>query len=329
MNRNRPGTEAGEEMEEILTHPVSEDQAGTRLDVLVGSLHPELSRSRGQKLIAEQTVTVNGEPAKANYKVRAGDLIVVKVPEPAAMTVTAEKIPLDILFEDNDLLVVNKPPGMVVHPGAGNYSGTLVNALLDHCHDLSGIGGVVRPGIVHRLDKDTSGLLVVAKNDRAHLSLAIQLKEHTMSRKYMTLVHGEIREPKGMVDAPIGRDPRDRKKKAVITRNARPAVTRYRVLERFGDYTLVECSLETGRTHQIRVHLAYLGHPVAGDPVYGPRKNPLKLAGQALHAFALSFKHPSDGRQLEFTADLPPYFQQLLTDLRQTAFNKFPGTQKE
>ncbi len=303
-------------MEKNLEHTVTVDEAGTRLDVLIGQLDNEFTRSRAQKLIAEDGVTINGGSSKSNYRVRAGDLILVRVMAPENLEVAAERIPLDIRFEDRDLLVINKPQGMVVHPAAGNYSGTLVNALLDHCKDLSGINGVIRPGIVHRIDKDTSGLLLVAKNDRSHLSLAKQIKEHTVLRQYMALVHGDITEPRGVVDAPVGRDPRNRKKMAVITRNSKPAITRYTVLERFGDYTFVECTLETGRTHQIRVHLAYLGHPVAGDPVYGPRKNLLGLTGQALHAFSLGFRHPSTDEYMEFKADLPSYFKELLENLR-------------
>ncbi|PKM45555.1 MAG: RNA pseudouridine synthase [Firmicutes bacterium HGW-Firmicutes-8] len=303
-------------MEKILKHTVTEQQAGTRLDILLSSLDAELSRSRVQKLVAETAATVNGSPAKSNYKVKEGDLVLVEARDPEPTVVAAEKIPLDIIYEDSDLLVVNKPPGMVVHPAAGNYTGTLVNALLDHCKDLSGINGVIRPGIVHRIDKDTSGLLLVAKNDKAHLSLAEQLKEHTVSRKYLALVHGNIAEPKGIIDAPIGRDPRDRKKNAVITRNSKSAVTEYRVIERFGEYTLIECCLRTGRTHQIRIHMAYLGHPVAGDPVYGPKKNPLKLGGQALHAFSIGFTHPATGEFMGFSVDLPPYFKELLDKLK-------------
>ncbi len=305
-------------MERVLEYRISEDQAGTRLDVLVSALDEGLTRSRVQKLIIEGGVVVNGNPSKSNYKVKQGDTVSVKIPEPEELEVTAQKIPLDVVFEDADLLVINKPQGMVVHPAAGNRSGTLVNALLEHCDDLSGINGVIRPGIVHRIDKDTSGLLVVAKNDTAHLSLAGQIKEHSVARKYIALVHGNISEPRGVVDAPIGRDTKDRKKMAVITRNSKPAVTRYAVLERFGGYTLIECALETGRTHQIRVHMAYLGHPVVGDPVYGPRKKPFRLNGQALHAFLLGFRHPRTGEWMQFEADLPPYFKELLEQLRQT-----------
>lgn len=303
-------------MNDLLEFCVPEEKAGVRLDILIGQLDNELTRSRVQKLIIGQAVKVNGHTCKANYKVRAGDLVLVEIPEPEQLEVRAEDIPLDIVYEDTDLLVINKPQGMVVHPAAGNYSGTLVNALLEHCQDLSGINGVIRPGIVHRIDKDTSGLLMVAKNDKAHLDLASQIKEHTAARRYIALVHGNIAEPGGVIDAPIGRDPKDRKKMAVITRNSKLAVTRYKVMERFGEFTLVECALETGRTHQIRVHLAFLGHPVAGDQVYGPRKNPLGLKGQALHAFALQFTHPSGGQPMEFTVDLPPYFRELINKLR-------------
>lgn len=301
----------------MLEYTVPEGQAGVRLDVLISGLAGELTRSRVQKLITGGMVTVNGSPAKSNYKVKEGDRVRVEIPVPEPLEVSAEEIPLDIVYEDGDVLVVNKPQGMVVHPAAGNYSGTLVNALLEHCDDLSGINGVIRPGIVHRIDKDTSGLLVVAKNDRAHLELARQIKEHSVSRRYLALVHGNITEPKGVIDAPVGRDPRDRKKMAVVTRNSKPAVTRYTVLERLDGFTLVECALETGRTHQIRVHMAYIGHPVAGDPVYGPKKNPLGLAGQALHAFELGFRHPANGEYREFKAEIPEYFTELLNRLRQ------------
>lgn len=308
-------------MTDLFKHIVTEEQTGVRLDVFISGIDTGLTRSRIQKLVTEGGVTVNGNPSKSNYKVREGDIIDITVSEPILLEVKAEKIPLDVVYEDKSLLVVNKPQGMTVHPATGNYSGTLVNALLAHCDDLSGINGVIRPGIVHRIDKDTSGLLVVAKNDEAHLSLADQIKEHTVSRLYMALVHGNIVEPKGIIDAPIGRDARDRKKMAVVTRNAKNAVTRYRVMERFGDFTLVECELETGRTHQIRVHMAYLGYPVAGDPVYGPRKNPLGLKGQALHAYLLGFKHPLSGEYLEFKAELPPYFTALINDLKTSLNN--------
>lgn len=302
--------------QDLIEHIVLSEEAGTRIDVFVTRLDEQLTRARVQKLVEQGEITVNGLPVKSNYKVREGDSVLIQMPEPEILEVKAEDIPLDIIYEDRDLLVVNKPQGMVVHPAAGNYSGTLVNALLYHCDDLSGINGVIRPGIVHRIDKDTSGLLVVAKNDKAHLSLAQQIKEHSVSRKYIALVHGVVQESKGKVDAPIARDPRERKRMAVVTKNSKSAVTRYVVLERFSDYTLVECSLETGRTHQIRVHMTYIGHPVAGDPLYGPRKNPLGLSGQALHAFLLQFRHPSTGEQMQFNAELPLHFQNLLDELR-------------
>lgn len=302
---------------EILEHTVANEEVGSRLDVVVRGIDADVTRSRVQKLIEDGEVTVNGSPAKSNYKVKEGDMILVRYPAPEELGVEPEDIPLNIVYEDDDLLVINKPQGMVVHPAAGNYTGTMVNALLFHCDNLSGINGVIRPGIVHRIDKDTSGLLVVAKNDKAHVGLAEQIKEHTVSRQYIALVHGNIPEPKGVIEAPIGRDMKDRKKMAVTFRNSKHAVTRYKVMERFGDkYTLVECTLETGRTHQIRVHLAYLGYPVAGDPLYGPRKNPLDLKGQALHAFLLGFEHPITGDRMEFKAELPAYFQALLNNLR-------------
>lgn len=293
----------------------AEEHRGQRLDVFLAAELPDLTRSHIQKLVGDGLVTVNHRPAKASYKVQPGDEIGVAVPEPEGLNVASENIPLDILYEDRDVIVVNKPQGMVVHPAAGNYTGTLVNALLGHCTDLSGINGVLRPGIVHRIDKDTSGVIMAAKNDEAHLGLAKQIKDHTVARKYIALVHGIISEPAGIVDAPIGRDPRERKRMAVVTTNSKPAVTRYRVLERFAGFTLVECRLETGRTHQIRVHMAYLGHPVVGDPVYGPRKSPFDLQGQALHAAVLGFHHPRTGEYMEFMAPLPDYFEQLIKGL--------------
>lgn len=304
------------ELDNIIALTVDPEQAGTRLDVLAAGIDPEMTRSRVQRLIETGEVMVNDNLTKSNYKVRLGDVITVNMPDPEPVEIAAEDIPLEVIYEDSDLLVVNKPQGMVVHPATGNYHGTMVNALLWHCRDLSGINGVIRPGIVHRIDKDTSGLLVVAKNDRSHLSLAVQIKEHAVNRKYLAVVHHRIVEPGGKIDAPIGRDARDRKKMAVTTRNAKNAVTKYRVMERFREYTLVECTLETGRTHQIRVHMAYLGHPVAGDPTYGPRKNPLGLAGQALHAFHLGFQHPGSGQMMEFEVNPPQYFAELVTNLR-------------
>jgi len=290
---------------------VEAELVNTRLDVLVSQFLTEFSRSQVQRLIEEEAVMVNEKAAKANYKVRLGDLITYRLPEPVPLEVVPEKIPLDIVYEDGDLLVVNKPQGMVVHPAAGVYRGTLVNALLYHCKDLSGINGVMRPGIVHRIDKDTSGLLLVAKNDLAHQDLARQIKEHTVKREYLALVHGVMMEPGGIIEAPIGRDSKDRQKMAVVMRNSKKALTRYRVLERLNGYTLIQCRLETGRTHQIRVHMAYINHPVVGDPKYGPRKaQDLGFSGQALHARTIGFSHPRTKEYLEFSVDPPPAYQQ-------------------
>ena len=290
---------------------------GKRLDAWLSQELAELSRTYIQKLIEEGRVRVNDRVVPANYKVKYDDVLTVLVPPPAVLEVKAEEIPLEVIYEDQDVLVINKAQGMVVHPAHGNYEGTLVNALLAHCSDLSGIGGVSRPGIVHRIDKDTSGLLMVAKNDLAHHGLTEQIKEHSVIRRYLALVHGQIQEPAGRIETPIGRHPHDRKKMAVVVRGGKMAITHYRVLERFRDYTLIEARLETGRTHQIRVHLAYLGHPVAGDPVYGFRRPHLGLTSQALHAEVLGFKHPRTGEELLFSVPAPPYFQQILEELRQ------------
>lgn len=289
---------------------------GIRLDVGVTDILGK-SRSFVQELIAQECVTVNGSVKKANYKVRQGDKIKVQFPSPRESTAEPENIPLEILYEDEDLLVVNKPQGMVVHPAPGAWRGTLVNALLYHCHNLSGINGVLRPGIVHRIDKDTSGILVVAKNDIAHQGLAVQLKAHTMERKYLALVHGVVSEPSGTVDAPIGRDPLDRKRMAVVMQHAKLAVSHYTVLERFRETTYLEVHLETGRTHQIRVHMRYIKHPVLGDPVYGPQKNQFGLQGQMLHAAQLGFEHPRSGKWLRFDAPVPSRFAVLLERLRE------------
>ncbi|MGI6065349.1 MAG: RluA family pseudouridine synthase [Bacillota bacterium] len=295
---------------------VSDWEAGKRLDIFLVSQLPELSRSRIQKLIKDGEALVNGAMVKPNYTIELGDEIKVSLPEPKELEVKAEEIPVEIIYEDHDLIVVNKPQGMVVHPAAGNWQGTLVNALLYHCRDLSGINGVLRPGIVHRIDKDTSGLLVVAKNDFTHLNLAEQIKAHTITRVYHAIVHGVMAEPAGIIEAPIGRHPVQRKKMAVVLKNGKHAVTRYHVLERFQGFSWVEVRLETGRTHQIRVHMSYLGYPVAGDPLYGPHKENLGLKGQALHARVLGFHHPRTGEYLEFTASLPKYFEELLQKLR-------------
>lgn len=288
---------------------------GVRLDVGVTEVTGK-TRSYVQTLISDGLVKVNGGAKKANYKMRTGDQVKVVVPPPKELHVEAENIPLDIVYEDEDVLVVNKAQGMVVHPAPGSWTGTLVNALLYHCHNLSGINGVLRPGIVHRIDKDTSGLLVVAKNDQAHQGLAVQIKEHSMARKYIALVHGVVLETTGTVDAPIGRDTSDRKKMAVTFHNSKEAVTHYQVLERFREFTYLRAKLETGRTHQIRVHMAYLKHPVLGDPLYGPRRNPFNLEGQMLHAEHLGFVHPRSGEWLEFTVQPPEIFTKLLEKLK-------------
>ncbi len=290
--------------------------AGSRLDAfLAGQM--EKTRSSVQKLIEEGNVRVNGSPAGKNTRLREGDRVEAVEPPPEVLDVTPQNIPLDIVYEDGDLLVVNKPKGMVVHPAPGNPDGTLVNALLYHCGgSLSGINGVIRPGIVHRIDKDTSGLLIVAKNDRAHQSLAEQIAVHSFTRIYNAVVYGNLKTEEGTISAPLGRHPADRKRMAVLSPGGREAVTHYRVLERFSGFTLVECRLETGRTHQIRVHMAHIGHPVAGDPVYGPKKCITELHGQCLHARVIGFVHPATGEYLEFDSGLPPYFQQFLSKLR-------------
>ena len=287
--------------------------AGLRLDKAVADL-TELSRGLANEQIKNGQILVNGEAKKAKYAVKEGDIISYEVPEPEVVEYVAEDLPLEIVYQDEDVAVVNKPQGMVVHPSAGHTSGTLVNALMYHIKDLSGINGVLRPGIVHRIDKDTSGLLMIAKNDQAHLSLADELKDKKSLRKYWAIVHGNLPNDRGVIEAPIGRSEKDRKKQAV-TAKGKPALTRFQVLERFGDYTLVELQLETGRTHQIRVHMAYIGHPVAGDEVYGPRKT-LKGHGQFLHARTLGFTHPRTGEVLEFTAEAPAIFLETLEKLR-------------
>ena len=290
-------------------------EAGNRLDKSLADL-TELSRSQANEAIKAGTVLVNGKLAKAKYVVKEGDVITYVLPEEEVLEYKAEDIPLDIIYEDADVAVVNKPQGMVVHPSAGHTSGTLVNALMYHVKDLSSINGVVRPGIVHRIDKDTSGLLMIAKNDKAHNALAAELKDKKSLRKYVAIVHGNLPNDRGVIEAPIGRSDKDRKKQAV-TAKGKPAVTRFTVLERFGNYTLVELQLETGRTHQIRVHMAYIGHPVAGDPLYGPRKT-LKGHGQFLHAKTLGFTHPTTGKLVEFNAEEPIIFKETLEKLRKS-----------
>lgn len=288
-------------------------EAGVRLDKAIADL-TELSRSQANDEIKKGTVLVNGKAVKAKYAVKVGDVVIYEVPKEEVLEYTAENIPLDIIYEDDDVAVVNKPQGMVVHPSVGHTSGTLVNALMYHIKDLSSINGVIRPGIVHRIDKDTSGLLMIAKNDKAHNALAAELKDKKSLRKYVAIVHGNIPNDRGVIEAPIGRSEKDRKKQAV-TAKGKPAVTHFKVLERFGNYTLVELTLETGRTHQIRVHMAYIGHPVAGDPLYGPRKT-LKGDGQFLHAQTLGFTHPTTGETLTFTAEAPAIFKEALENLR-------------
>lgn len=292
------------------------EENGARLDKYLVDAMDGFTRSAVQKLIDDENVKVNDIVVSKNYKCKAGDEISVFVPDAKPLEAVAQDIPVDIVYEDDDLLVVNKPKGMVVHPANGNPDGTLVNALLYHCKgSLSEINGVVRPGIVHRIDKDTSGLLIVAKNDAAHIGLAEQIKEHSFSRAYEAVVYGNIKEDEGTICQPIGRDTKDRKKMAVIFKNSKPATTHYQVIERFGDFTHVRCILETGRTHQIRVHMAYIGHPVAGDSVYGPKKVITRLNGQCLHAKHIGFVHPVTKEYLEFEIENPDYFKSFLKGL--------------
>lgn len=299
---------------EKVEHIIPEVQAGERIDKVLSALNKEWSRTQVQQWIKDEQVLVNGQKIKTNYKCNINDQIVIDIPEPEELDVVPEEMNLDIYYEDQDVLVVNKPKGMVVHPAPGHLTGTLVNGLMAHCKDLSGINGVMRPGIVHRIDKDTSGLLMVAKNDLAHESLVNQLVEKTVTRKYMAIVHGVIPHDYGTVDAPIGRDQKDRQS-MTVTDNGKKAVTHFQVLSRFNDFTLIECQLETGRTHQIRVHMKYIGYPLAGDPKYGPRKT-LDINGQALHAGVLGFIHPRSREYLEFEAPLPEYFSQLIEQLK-------------
>ena len=301
-------------MSELLSFSVS--LAGERLDKYLSAQMTDFTRNAVARLIADGNVAVNGSIVNKNYKCRENDEITVTVPDAVPLEAEAENIPLDIVYEDKDLLVVNKQKGMVVHPAAGNYTGTLVNALLYHCKDsLSGINGVIRPGIVHRIDKDTSGLLIVAKNDLAHIHLAQQIKDHSFSRAYQAVVYGNIKEDEGTVNLPIGRSPKDRKKMAVTDKNSKNAVTHFQVIKRYGNFTHIRCVLETGRTHQIRVHMAYLGHPLAGDSVYGPKKVIKSLNGQCLHAGEIRFVHPTTGEYMEFKASLPEYFTDFLYKL--------------
>ncbi len=298
---------------------VSQETAGTRVDKLLAYSMDGFTRSGIQHLLSDGNVTCGAKPITKNYKCREGDEIKVFVPDAKPLDIEAQDIPLDIVYEDEYLLVVDKPKGMVVHPANGNYDGTLVNALMYHCGDsLSGINGVIRPGIVHRIDKDTSGLLIVAKTDAAHIGLAEQIKEHSFTRAYEAVVYGNIKDDEGTICQPIGRNPKDRKKMAVVYTNSKPATTHYKVLQRFGSFTHIRCVLETGRTHQIRVHMAFIGHPIAGDSVYGPKKVITELNGQCLHAKQIGFVHPITNEYMEFESDLPEYFTKFLTKLKHT-----------
>ncbi|WP_281888085.1 RluA family pseudouridine synthase [Paenibacillus sp. YYML68] len=310
--------EPGIELEQVQEWLVQPEDAGERLDKFITeSLEEDVSRTQVQQWIKDGHVTVDGRTVKPNFKLNGGEAIALTVPEPQELELAAENIPIEVVYEDADLIVVNKARGMVVHPAPGHYSGTLVNALLHHCQDLSGINGVMRPGIVHRIDKDTSGLLMAAKNDLAHTGLAAQLKAHTVKRQYVALVHGTVPHDTGTIDAPIGRDPKDRKLFTVTEKNSKHAVTHFLVLERFGDYTLLELKLETGRTHQIRVHMKFIGHPLVGDPAYGPSKSKgVLLDGQALHAAVLGFEHPRTGQWHEYEAPMPDDMVRVLDILK-------------
>ena len=299
---------------------ITENEAGMRADVALAQML-EITRSNMQKLLEEGRAVRGQKVIKSNYRVKAGEEILVNLPEPQPLDVQPEDIPLDIIYEDDDVVVVNKARGMVVHPAAGNYNGTLVNALLYHCKNLSGINGVIRPGIVHRLDKDTSGIMICAKNDSAHLSLSEQIQSKTAQRTYIAVVRGNVKNDSGIIETQIARDKNDRKKMAVVTEGGRQAITEYEVAERFGKYTVVKCRLKTGRTHQIRVHMEYLGYPLVGDPKYSPMKTPFAINGQALHSLTLSFTHPRKGERLTFEAPLPEDMKKILTRLRLGQFN--------
>lgn len=294
---------------------VENEHKNLRLDKYLQNYIEGKSRSFIQGLIDEENITVNGKTVKSNYKVKPGDIIEAVIPEPKELNIEAENIPLDIVYEDKDVIVINKPQGMVVHPAPGNYTGTLVNALMYHCRDLSGVNGVLRPGIVHRIDKDTSGILVAAKNDYSHNKLSEQLKEHSMKREYYALVEGRIKNDTGTINKPLGRNKKDRLKMGIVS-DGKEAVTHYEVLERYNGYTLIKCILETGRTHQIRVHMSSIGFPLVGDPLYGFKKQKFKVNGQMLHAKTLGFIHPSTGKYMEFTSELPEYFTNILEILR-------------
>lgn len=307
MQETKQNNENSQEFEVTL------EQEGERLDKYLTLIYENQSRSFFQKLIKENLVLVNEKPLKANYRVSAEDTVNVTIPKAQEIEIIPEDIPLDILYEDEDVLVVNKPKGMVVHPSAGHYAGTLVNAVMYHCRDsLSGINGAIRPGIVHRIDMDTTGALIVCKNDNAHVKIAEQIKEHSVTRRYRGIVNGVVKQEEGRIEGAIGRHPVERKKMAINEKNGKPAVTHYRVLERFSNHTYMEFELETGRTHQIRVHMTSIGHPLLGDILYGSGKNPYHLQGQTLHAMVIGFVHPSTGVYIEVEAPLPEYFQKLL-----------------
>jgi 23S rRNA pseudouridine1911/1915/1917 synthase len=303
------------DIQKFVVDEIDEDK---RLDLYLSKQLEDMSRSYIQKLIEKGKVKINNQEMKTKkYKVIENDEIIIEIPQPEVLKIEPENIPIEMVYEDDDLLVVNKPQGMVVHPAPGNYHKTLVNALMYHCKNLSSINGVIRPGIVHRIDKDTSGLLMVAKSDQAHKGLAEQLKEHSINRRYIALVHGNIKEETGTICAPIGRHPVDRLKMAVVDRNGKEATTHFTVLKRWKEYTLIEAKLETGRTHQIRVHMAYIKHPLVGDPIYGPKKQKFRLNGQLLHARVIGFIHPIKEECMEFTADLPEYFRDIIRILDQ------------
>ena len=302
---------------QIETFEVDFENEGERLDKYISMLFPEQSRSFFQKIIKDGHVTVNDKPEKANCRLKVEDLVCVEIPDAVETQILPENIPLDVLYEDDDLLVVNKPKGMVVHPSAGHYSGTLVNAVMYHCKDsLSGINGEIRPGIVHRIDMDTTGSLIVCKNDESHVAVAEQIKVHSVNRIYRGIVYGVVKDDEGVIHAPIGRHPVERKKMAINEKNGKDAITHYKVLERFDKYSYMEFKLETGRTHQIRVHMASIGHPLLGDTLYSNGKSPYKLQGQTLHAMVIGFNHPKNGAYIEISAPLPEYFEKILRDVR-------------
>ncbi len=304
-------------MSDMLFFTVTSEFDNERIDKVIASNFEDISRNIAQKLIEENLVTVKGKKVNKKYKVKIGEKIEVVAPKPQGFTVIAQDIPLDIRFEDDDLLVINKPKGMVVHPATGNLDNTLVNALLFHCgKNLSDLNGDIRPGIVHRIDKDTSGILMVAKNNNSHTELAKQIKSHSFTREYRAIVHGNLKQDKGTIDAPIGRNKKDRKKMTVTTENSKNAVTHYEVLERYKGYTYIKVMLETGRTHQIRVHMSYIGHPVAGDVVYGLKNTPKELKGQCLHARCIGFIHPKTKEYIEISSELPDYFNKFLSKLK-------------